>query len=182
MKGRGETRDARPATMLVFFCMLAPRALPFVSHLSSPTNHLVDNLHGRPYYQLTACGGPVKVSFTDRELDVMDVLWTHGPATVAEVRGHLGDPLAYTTVLTVLRTLEEKGHVGHREEGKAHRYFARVAQHTARRSALSRMVDRVFDGSAELLLTQLVADRGLSRDELKRLRTLMDERLERRKP
>ena len=121
------------------------------------------------------------VSFTDRELDVMKVLWANGPATVAEVREHLDDPLAYTTVLTVLRTLEEKGHVGHREEGKAHRYHARVAEQTARRSALARMVDNVFGGSAELLLTQLVADRNLSAAEVARLRALMEQQLKRRK-
>ena len=61
-------------------------------------------------------------SFTDRELDVMAVLWDRGPSTVAEVRENLEDPLAYTTVLTVLRTLETKGYVSHEEEGKAHRY------------------------------------------------------------
>src|SRR5438309_1515448 len=55
----------------------------------------------------------VPISFTDRELDVMSVLWDAGSATVAEVRERLSDDLAYTTVLTVLRTLEQKGYVGH---------------------------------------------------------------------
>ena len=122
-------------------------------------------------------------TFTDRELDVMTVLWADGPATVAEVRERLEDDLAYTTVLTVLRTLEDKGHVGHREEGKAHRYFAKVEAQAARRSALSRVVDRVFGGSAELLLTQLVSDRKLSAAEIKRLRALLAEQVKRsRKP
>jgi len=121
----------------------------------------------------------MSATFTDRELDVMNVLWRHGPATVTEVRRHLDDDLAYTTVLTVLRTLEEKTHVGHEEEGKAHRYYAKVAEHAARRTALSRVVDRVFGGSAELLLTQLVTDRNLSPRELKRLRALMDDHLKR---
>ena len=88
----------------------------------------------------------MSATFTDRELDVMKVLWRHGPATVTEVREHLDDELAYTTVLTVLRTLEEKTHVGHEEEGKAHRYYAKVAEQAARRTALSRVVDRVFGG------------------------------------
>jgi predicted transcriptional regulator len=104
----------------------------------------------------------------------MTVLWAQGPATVTDVRGQLDDDLAYTTVLTVLRTLEEKGHVGHREEGKAHRYFAKVEADTARQTALARLVDRVFGGSAELLLTHLVSDRRMSTAELKRLRALMD--------
>jgi predicted transcriptional regulator len=80
-------------------------------------------------------------------------------------------------VLTVLRTLEEKGHVGHREEGKAHRYFPLVERRVAGRSALTRLIDTVFNGSPELLLTQLVSDRELSDEELKRLRKLMDARL-----
>ena len=117
--------------------------------------------------------------FTDRELDVMKVLWALGPATVADVRAHLDVDLAYTTVLTVLRTLEEKGHVGHREEGKAHRYHAKVAERAAQRRALARLLDRVFGGSAELLLTHLVTDRDLSTAELKRLRALMDDHVTR---
>src|SRR5687767_5884808 len=119
----------------------------------------------------------MRISFTDRELDVMAVLWERGSATVAEVRERLPDELAYTTVLTVLRTLEEKGHVGHRGEGKAHRYFPLVERRVAGRSALTRLIDTVFNGSPELLLTQLVSDRELSDDELKRLRKLMDARL-----
>ena len=119
----------------------------------------------------------MRVSFTDRELDVMAVLWTRGSATVTEVRERLPDDLAYTTVLSVLRTLEEKGHVGHRGEGKAHRYFPLVERRVAGRSALARLIDTVFNGSPELLLTQLVSDRNLTDDQIKNLRRLMDARL-----
>jgi len=119
----------------------------------------------------------MRISFTDRELDVMAVLWNRGSATVTEVRERLPDDLAYTTVLSVLRTLEEKGHVGHREEGKAHRYFPLVERRVAGRSALARLIDTVFNGSPELLLTQLVSDRDLSEDQIKKLRRLMDARL-----
>src|SRR3954468_17425919 len=70
-------------------------------------------------------------TFTDRELDVMAILWQRGPSTVAEVRSRLSDPLAHNTVLTVLTVLEEKGYVTHTEEGKAHRFRARVKQETA---------------------------------------------------
>lgn len=117
------------------------------------------------------------IAFTDRELDVMAVLWEHGPATVAEVRERLADPLAYTTVLTVLRTLEEKGHVGHEEERKAYRYYPRVERDAAGESALRRLTRKLFAGSPELLLTRLVSDRGLTREELERMRRLLDERL-----
>jgi len=119
----------------------------------------------------------MRISFTDRELDVMAVLWSRGSATVAEVRERLPDDLAYTTVLSVLRTLEEKGHVGHRGEGKAHRYFPLVERRVAGRSALARLIDTVFNGSPELLLTQLVSDRDLSEEQIKKLRRLMDARL-----
>ena len=118
----------------------------------------------------------MRISFTDRELDVMAVLWERSSATVAEVRERIPDELAYTTVLTVLRTLEEKGHVGHRGEGKAHRYFPLVERRVAGRSALARLIDTVFNGSPELLLTQLVTERDLSEEQLKRIRKLMDAR------
>ena len=120
----------------------------------------------------------MEVSFTERELDVMDVLWETGTATVAEVRERLADDLAYTTVLTVLRTLEEKGYVGHEEEGRAHRYFPRVERQTAGRSALRRMLHKLFKDSPEMLLTHLVSDRRVSDEELRRMRRLLDERLE----
>jgi predicted transcriptional regulator len=123
-------------------------------------------------------GNPaMELSFTDRELDVMAVLWERGSGTVAEVRERLPDDLAYTTVLTVLRTLEQKGHVAHAEEGKAHRYRPLVARAAAGESALRRMVRKLFAGSPELLLTQLVSDRELGDEELRRLRRLLEERL-----
>jgi BlaI family transcriptional regulator, penicillinase repressor len=124
----------------------------------------------------------VPVVFTHRELDVMSVLWDAGSATVAEVRERLADQLAYTTVLTVLRTLEQKGHVGHTGEGRAHRYRPLVKREAAGRSALRRLVEKVFDGSPELLLTQLVSDKNLSDEELRRLRRLLEERLREKKP
>ncbi len=116
-----------------------------------------------------------EISFTQRELDVMAVLWARGPSTVAEVRDELSDALAYTTVLTVLRTLETKGFVAHESEGKAHRYSALVARDEAGRSALGRIVDKIFGGSRELVLTQLV-DAGIDEAELKRLRKILNDR------
>ena len=124
----------------------------------------------------------VEISFTDRELDVMGVLWDSGGATVAEVRERLYDQLAYTTVLTVLRTLEEKGHVGHTEEGKAHRYHPLVERQDAGTSALKRILRKLFKNSPELLLTQLVSDRELSDGELRRMKQMLDERLREEEP
>ncbi len=119
----------------------------------------------------------MSIRLSDRELDVMAVLWARQSGTVAEVRDALSDPLAYTTVLTVLRTLEEKGFVDHEEEGKAHRYRPLVARERAGRSALSRVVEKLFEGSPELLITQLVSDRKLSAEEIRRLKRILDQRL-----
>ena len=117
------------------------------------------------------------VAFTDRELDVMAVLWEDGPSTVAEVQERLADELAYTTVLTILRTLEAKGHVGHEEEGRAYRYHPLVDKEQAGESAVRRLVRKLFAGEPEALLTHLVSDRQLTRDQLRRLRGMLDEQL-----
>ncbi len=111
--------------------------------------------------------------FGDRELDVMGVLWDLGSGTVTEVRDKLPADLAYTTVLTILRNLEVKELVNHTTEGKAHRYFPRVARKAARRSALTRMVDKLFHGSPGQLVAQLVEDEALSPADLRRLRALL---------
>jgi predicted transcriptional regulator len=121
-------------------------------------------------------------TFTARELDLMAVLWEHGPSTVAEVRARLADPLSHNTVATLFTILENKGHVDHVEEGRAFRYRARVARDDAARSALSRVTDAVFGGSAESLLLHFVRDRRLSPDELARVRAALDERIEAAKP
>ncbi|MBT2144166.1 MULTISPECIES: BlaI/MecI/CopY family transcriptional regulator [unclassified Rhodanobacter] len=124
----------------------------------------------------------MKISLTDREADVMQVLWDHGPSLVAEVRGRLSDRLAYTTVLTVLRTLEGKGYVGHEEEGRGHRYFASVKQQAARKNAVQHLTDKLFKGSAELLFSHMVSDQKLSPEQIRRMRQLLAERSDKEKP
>ena len=121
----------------------------------------------------------MSITLTNREADVMQVLWDQGPSIVAEVRAHLNDPLAYTTVLTVLRILESKGYVGHTEEGRGHRYFASVEQQTARKNALRHLTDKLFQGSSELLMTHLVAEQRLSPEQIRRLRKLLAARTSR---
>lgn len=122
----------------------------------------------------------MSVAFTERELDLMAVLWNQGPSTAAEVRqalaGH-GIDLAYNTVLTLLRILEDKGHVDHEEEGRAHRFRAAVKRKEAGASALTRTLD-LFGGSAEALVAQLVQQPGLSKKDLKRLRRVIKDQLE----
>lgn len=117
----------------------------------------------------------MKISLTDREADIMQVLWDHGPSLVSEVRERLTDKLAYTTVLTVLRTLQGKGYVGYEEEGRGHRYFASVKQQAARKNALQHLTDKLFKGSSELLFSHLVSDQKLSEEQVARMRKLLAE-------
>jgi predicted transcriptional regulator len=124
----------------------------------------------------------MKIILTDREADIMQVLWDHGPSVVAEVREQLSDTLAYTTVLTVLRTLEAKGYVSHDEEGRGHRYFATVKQQVARKNALQHLTDKLFHGSTELLFSHLVSDQKLSPEQIRRMRQLLAEKSDKEKP
>ena len=115
--------------------------------------------------------------FGERELDVMGVLWATGSATVAEVREQLPADLAYTTVLTILRNLEAKGFVRHEGEGKAHRYFPLVARKTAGRSAVARLIDKMFGGDPAMLVSHLVSDHPLSAEDIRKLHATLGERL-----
>jgi len=117
-----------------------------------------------------------EIHLTDREADVMQVLWDHGPSVVNEVKDRLNDDLAYTTVLTILRTLEQKGYVKHEEEGRVHRYIAAVKEQAARKSALQHLTGKLFKGSAELLFTHLVSDQKLTKDQIQRMRDLLAEK------
>ena len=99
--------------------------------------------------------------FTERELDVMAVLWDSGSGTVAEVKDGIEDELAYTTVLTILRTLEDKGYVDHAEEGRAHRYHPLVSREEAQASHLERLLRKLFHNSPSLLLDRLASHPGI---------------------
>jgi predicted transcriptional regulator len=117
----------------------------------------------------------MEISLTDREADIMHVLWEHGPSLVADVREKLTDALAYNTVLTILRTLEAKGYVDHQEEGRGHRYFATVQQQAAQTSALQHLTGKLFKGSTEMLFAHLVSDRKLTPKQIRRMRELLRE-------
>ena len=105
----------------------------------------------------------------------MSVLWRMGSGSVSEVREILGESVGYTTILKILQILEEKGAVRHEAEGRAYRYFPVVESEVAGGNALSRILDKIFGGSAELLLTQLVSDRTIDSSELARMKKLLDE-------
>lgn len=112
--------------------------------------------------------------FTDRELDIMSVLWREGSGTVTEVREALGEEVGYTTVLKMLQILEEKGAVSHEQEGRAYRYFPLVESVRAGGRALTRIVNKIFHGSAEMLLATLVEGRDFTEEELRRMRAVLD--------
>jgi predicted transcriptional regulator len=118
----------------------------------------------------------MKIVLAEREAELMQVLWEHGPSTVAEVQARLKDELAYTTVLTILQKLEKKGFVSHEDEGRAHRFRADIARDKAQRSAVRDLAARLFKGSTALLLAQAVSDESLTEEELKRIRRLLSER------
>ena len=111
---------------------------------------------------------------TQRELDIMSVLWELGEATANEVRERVDPSLAYTSVSTMIRTLEMKGFVSHRRgEGKSHVYFPVIDAEMAGESALGRVLDKIYGGSPIKLLAQLVEQRKLSDAELTRMRDLL---------
>jgi predicted transcriptional regulator len=119
-------------------------------------------------------------TFTARELDIMGALWRLGNATVGQVRDALaadGIELAYNSVLTMLRILQDKGYVAHELDGRAHLFRPLVARDDAGRTALRKLVDGLFDRSPEALLTHLVRNEHLDRAALERLRALVDSEL-----
>ena len=114
------------------------------------------------------------VHLTQRELDIMSVLWELGEATATEVRERIEPALAYTSVSTMIRTLELKGYVSHRKgEGKTHVYYPVIDREMAGETALGRVLDKIYGGSPIKLLAQLVEQRKLSDAELARMRDLL---------
>ena len=106
----------------------------------------------------------------------MDVLYRAGKATVAEVQAGMADPPSYSAVRTMLRILEEKGHVRHDLDGPRYVYIPTVARAKAKRSALKHVVNTFFDGSASQVMAALleISPRDLGDEELARLRQLID--------
>lgn len=116
---------------------------------------------------------------TDHELRLMEVLWKSEQATVADVvRALPPPPLAYSTVLTTLRTLEQKGYIEHEEEGRAYVYRPVVARQAAARSAVEHVLGRFFGNSPGDLALALLDDASLSESDVRKIRRL----LQRRKP
>jgi predicted transcriptional regulator len=114
---------------------------------------------------------------TEAELRLMDVIWRKGSTTVAEVAEALPKPLglAYNTVLTTMRILEDKGYVRHTNEGRAFLYHPVVGQKEASRNAVRRLLSRFFRDSPEELVLNLLEHEELSEQELTRIRKRISE-------
>jgi len=113
---------------------------------------------------------------TEAELRVMKVLWERGSGTVQQVLDSMEEKpaLAYNSVLTVIRILERKGYVKHIKDGRAHVYAPVVRQQEATRSEIRRLAGRFFGNSHEDLVLNILEDRGMEREELARLRKMLD--------
>lgn len=117
---------------------------------------------------------PRTKTLTEAELRLMEVLWERGPSTVSDVTESLLEPrLAYNTVLTTLRILEQKGYVSRAPRGRAHVYEAVASRGDARRQALGQLVERFFDNSPGLLVQNLVEDERLTEEQLEELQRLL---------
>lgn len=112
------------------------------------------------------------ITLTQAELRLMKVLWARGESNVAEMVAACADeaPLAYTSVLTTIRILEQKGYVTHRQEGRAFYYSACVAEQDASRSEVRHILQRFFGNSRERLLLSLLGDDDITPEELRRLK------------
>ena len=109
-----------------------------------------------------------------RERQILDILYTKGSATAAEVRAEMADPPSYSAVRALLRILEDKGHAKHETQGTRYVYLPSVARESARNSALSRIVKTFFDGSAGQAAAALVDSGSLSEEDLNKLSSLIE--------
>ena len=112
------------------------------------------------------------ITLTEAELRLMKVLWERGESAVAELVAAVSDerPLAYTSVLTTVRILENKGYVRHRQEGRAFLYSPCIGEFEASRSEVRHVLQRFFGNSRERLLLSLLGDDDVSPEELQRLK------------
>lgn len=114
-------------------------------------------------------------TLTEGELRIMEALWRLERGTVAEVSEAMPPPpIAYNTVLTTLRILEQKGHVAHEEAGRAYLYYPLIAREAAAQSAVKQVVSKFFGNNAGELALRLIENERPSDEELARLRSLIE--------
>ena len=120
---------------------------------------------------------PSHIELSRRERQIIDILYSHGRSTAAEVQAALPDPPSYSAVRAMLRILEEKGHVRHEQDGPRYVYLPTVARDNAKKSALRHMLRTFFDGSAEQAISALLDDESskLSEAELERLARMINQ-------
>jgi len=123
-------------------------------------------------------------TLTEAELRLMKLLWSRGESAVSDLVAAIpdGEALAYTSVLTTVRILEQKGYVKHRQEGRAFLYSPCVAEHEASRSEIKHMMQRFFGNSRERLLLSVLGDDDIGPDELSRLKALIAKAADGRHP
>ncbi len=116
-------------------------------------------------------------TLTEAELRLMDVLWEQGPSSVQQVLDALPkkSQLAYNSVLTTIRILEKKGYLRHIKDGRAHIYRPLVEREEASRSEIRHLAHRFFNNSHEMLVLNILEDRGVDAEELKKLRQLLEQ-------
>jgi BlaI family transcriptional regulator, penicillinase repressor len=117
-------------------------------------------------------------TLTDSELRLMRIIWDRGPSSVGDVVGALpeSDPLAYSSVLTTMRILEQKGYLNHEKDGRAFIYNAVVGKSAASRRALDFVLDRFFDNSAQQLVLNVLDDGDIDAGQLEQIKQLLKDR------
>lgn len=117
-------------------------------------------------------------ALTEVELEMMTIIWRIGACSVAQILASLPPerPLAYTSVSTIVRILEQKGFVSSEKEGRGHRYDAVVAKVEYQARSLNHLISGVFDGAPSLLVRRLLADAGLTKDDLAEIKKIIENR------
>jgi BlaI family penicillinase repressor len=115
-------------------------------------------------------------TLTEAELRIMEVLWQRKSVTVQQVLDDITQKpaLAYNSVLTIIRILEKKGYVEHAKDGRAHVYAPVIGREDARRSEVRHLVSRFFRDSHEQLALNILEERGLDREEIERLKSMLE--------
>ncbi len=121
---------------------------------------------------------PKNDTLSGPQLDIMKVVWRLGEATVRDVYEDLRTQraIAYTTVMTTMKTMETRGHLKKRTEGRAFVYTASAAENRMIRNIVGDFIDRVFNGSAEPLLVHLVEEKRLSEKDLEKIKKMIQEK------
>lgn len=121
-------------------------------------------------------GTGFQTDLSRRERQIMDVLYSSGPSSAAEVREQLPDPPSYSAVRAMLRILEDKGHIAHSQDGPRYVYSPSVTPERARQGALRHVLDTFFGGSREAVMAALLEESGdnISEAEFERMQRIVE--------